>query len=68
MVRMGFEDTFSLTAVAGWFSSAGWSHWMNSAPNYGTDRGAFGERLGAAALENSSEDLLTGERDGSAAA
>jgi hypothetical protein len=59
MMVMGLKDTFSLTAVAGWFTSAGYSHWRNSAPNYGTDRGAFGERLGAAALENSTEDLLT---------
>lgn len=56
---MGFKDTFSLTALAGWISSAGLSQLENSAPNYGTDRGAFGERLGAAALENSTEDLFT---------
>ncbi|MDP9052470.1 MAG: hypothetical protein M3O31_17385 [Acidobacteriota bacterium] len=59
MVLLGVKNSFSLIAIAGWFTSAGYSHWMNSAPNYGTDRGAFGQRLGAAAILNSSEDLLT---------
>jgi hypothetical protein len=58
-VVLGVKSSFSLITIAGWFTSAGWSQWMNSAPNYGTDRGAFGERLGAAALCNSSEDLLS---------
>lgn len=56
-VRLGLKDSFSLMAVGGWFTSAGYSQWMNSSPNYGTDRGAFGARLGAAALCNSSEDI-----------
>jgi hypothetical protein len=59
MVLLGVKNSFSLIAIAGWFTSAGWGQWMNSAPNYGTDRGAFGERLGAAAICNSSEDLLS---------
>jgi hypothetical protein len=58
-VVLGLKSSFSLITIAGWFTSAGWSQWMNSAPNYGTDRGAFGERLGAAAICNSSEDVLS---------
>jgi hypothetical protein len=58
-VLLGVKDSFSLIAVGGWFTSAGYGQWMNSSPNYGTDRGAFGERLGAAAICNSSEDLLS---------
>jgi hypothetical protein len=56
---LGLKSSFSLITIAGWFTSAGYDQWLNSSPNYGTDRGAFGERLGAAAICNSSEDLLT---------
>jgi hypothetical protein len=58
-VLLGVKDSFSLLTIAGWFTSAGYDQWLNSSPNYGTDRGAFGERLGAAAICNSSEDLLS---------
>lgn len=43
----------------GWFFSAGWSHLLDTSPNYGTDKGAFGQRLGAAALRNVSEDIFS---------
>ena len=59
MVLLGVKDSFSLISIAGWFTSAGYNQWLNGSPNYGTDRGAFGERLGAAAICNTSEDLLT---------
>jgi hypothetical protein len=42
---------------AGWFPtfwSAGWDQLWNSDPKYGSDSAAFGERLGAAALRESS--------------
>lgn len=58
-VLLGVKGSFSLVAMAGWFTSAGYDQWLNGSPNYGTDRGAFGERLGAAALCNSSEDILS---------
>jgi len=38
--------------------SAGWSHLLNSNPKYGTDRGAFGERYGAAILRESSQSIF----------
>jgi len=55
----GAEDLYSFGNVAGWFISAGWSHLNNSSPNYGTDRGAFGQRLGAAAIRSTSEGVFT---------
>lgn len=59
MVEMGFRDAFSPVAIFGWFTGAGYDQLLNSAPNYGTDRGAFGERLGATAICNSTEDILS---------
>jgi hypothetical protein len=55
----GLADSVSLFAATGWLASAGWSHWTNGSPNYGTDKGAFGERLGAAALRNISQDIFS---------
>lgn len=46
-------------SITGWFISAGWSHLLDHSPNYGTDKGAFGERLGAAAIRGISEDVLS---------
>ncbi|MDQ2833918.1 MAG: hypothetical protein M3Y50_09270, partial [Acidobacteriota bacterium] len=37
----------------------GYTHLTNGSPNYGTDSGAFGERLGTTALTNTSEDILS---------
>jgi hypothetical protein len=54
----GLGDSVSLFAATGWVASAGWSHLTNGSPNYGTDKGAFGQRLGAAALRNISQDIF----------
>jgi hypothetical protein len=54
----GLRDAFSLFAGVGWLASAGWDQAINGSPNYGTDRGAFGERLGAAAIRDTSETLV----------
>ena len=54
----GLGDAVSLFAATGWVVSAGYSQLTNGSPNYGTDKGAFGQRLGAAALRNVSEDIL----------
>jgi hypothetical protein len=59
MVLLGMRDSFSPMSIAGWFTSAGYEQLMNSSPNYGRDRGAFGERLGAAAICNSTEGILS---------
>jgi len=39
--------------------SAGWSHLNDSRPHYGVDRGAFGERLGAAKVKQMSENFFS---------
>jgi len=41
------------------FVSAGWGQMNNSRPHYGTDRGAFGERLGAAKIKQISENFMS---------
>ncbi len=40
-------------------ASAGYEHALNGEPNYGTDRGAFGQRLGAAAIRESTQGFFT---------
>jgi len=54
----GAKDSVSLFAATGWIASAGWTQLTNGSPNYGTDKGAYGQRLGAAALRNISEDII----------
>lgn len=46
-------------AFASEILSAGWEHALNTDPLYGTDSAAFGERLGAAALKQTSQAILT---------
>jgi len=58
-VRLGLKYAFSPPSVAGWFTAAGYEQVTNGSPNYGTDRGAFGRRLGDAAICNTSEDILS---------
>jgi hypothetical protein len=56
---MGARGTVTPFSIAGWFVSSGYSHLTNGPPNYGTDRGAFGQRLGASAIRGSSEGLFS---------
>jgi hypothetical protein len=58
-VLLGFRSAFSPFAVVGWLSAAGYEQALNGSPNFGTDRGAFGQRLGASALRASTEDVLS---------
>lgn len=58
-VLLGLKSSFSPYAAIGWLSSAGYEQVTNTSPNYGTDRGAFGQRLGAAALRAITEDALS---------
>lgn len=55
----GLKDSVSLFSMAGWFASAGWEQLTNGSPNYGTDKGAFGQRLGASAIRNVSESIFS---------
>jgi hypothetical protein len=56
---MGLEQSFTLFSVAGWTASAGYSQLVNGTPNYGTDSGAFGARLGATAIRNTSQNIFS---------
>ncbi len=55
----GMINSVSLYSATGWLAAAGWEQLWNSSPNYGTDSGAFGERLGAAALRGVSEGVFS---------
>lgn len=55
---MGFKQSFTLFSLVGWTTSAAYTHLINGSPNYGTDSAAFGERLGAAALRNTSQNIF----------
>jgi hypothetical protein len=56
---IGLMDSYRLTNFGGMFAAAGYEQLRNSQPNYGTDRGAFGERLGAAAIRDTAQGVLT---------
>ncbi|WP_160115235.1 hypothetical protein [Bryocella elongata] len=58
-VVLGLRDLYSLGNFGAMFASSGFSHLTNGQPNFGTDRGAYGQRLGAAALRETSQGLLT---------
>lgn len=55
----GLKDSVSLFSAAGWLGAAGWEQLWNDSPNYGSDAGAFGQRLGAAAIRGISENVFS---------
>jgi hypothetical protein len=55
----GLRDSVSLFSAGGWLAAAGWEQITNGSPNYGTDSGAFGQRLGVAAVRGISETVLS---------
>jgi hypothetical protein len=57
-VLLGLRDSVSLFSAVGWVATAGYEQAVNGSPNYGTDRGAFGQRLGAAAIRDSTEEVF----------
>jgi len=58
-ILLGVRDAFSPFAASGWFAVSGYEQMMNGSPNFGTDSGAFGQRLGAAAVRDSSEGVFS---------
>jgi hypothetical protein len=58
-IVLGLRDLYTPGNFGAMFISSGYSHLTNRQPNYGTDRGAYGERLGAAALRETSQGFLT---------
>jgi hypothetical protein len=58
-IELATRDLYSLSNVVDFVVSAGWSHVTNGQPNYGTDSGAFGQRVGAAAIRDSAQGFLS---------
>lgn len=58
-VLLGLRDLYSPLNFLAMIASAGYEQALNGEPNYGTDRGAFGQRLGAAAIRESTQGLFT---------
>jgi hypothetical protein len=56
---IGAKNAVTPFSIAGWLVSSGYSHLTNGPPNYGTDKGAYGQRLGATALRNVSEGFFS---------
>jgi hypothetical protein len=57
-VVLGLRESFTLFSVIGWTASAEYSQLLNDSPNYGTDAGAYGERLGATSLRLISQNII----------
>jgi hypothetical protein len=55
----GVHAAFSPYGILSWTAAAGYEQLLNGSPNFGTDRGAFGQRLGAAAIRDSTEDIFS---------
>lgn len=55
----GVRHSVSLFSASGWLSSAGWAQLTNGIPNYGTDKGAFGQRLGTAVIHGTSNGIFS---------
>ena len=55
---LGVRAAFTPFAPVNWFAAAGYEQFRNDNPNYGTDRGAFGQRFGAAVIRDVSEDVF----------
>jgi hypothetical protein len=56
---LGLEQSFTVFSAVGWVASAGYGHLFNGSPNYGTDSGAFGMRLGATAVRATSQNIFS---------
>jgi hypothetical protein len=58
-VIIGLKGTYSPMNFSGIIVAAGYQQLRNGQPNYGTDSGAFGERLGAAGIRGTVQGVLT---------
>jgi hypothetical protein len=58
-MEMGAHDLYSPFSLLGYVVTAGYQQSENTQPNFGTDKGAFGQRLGATALRISTEGVFT---------
>ena len=58
-IKGGLKGSVSLFSMTGWIASAGYEQLTNGAPNYGTDAGAFGQRLGIGAVHGISNGVFS---------
>jgi hypothetical protein len=58
-VKGGLKNSVSLFSMTGWLVSAGYEQLTNGSPNYGTDAGAFGQRLGIGAVHGISNGVFS---------
>jgi hypothetical protein len=58
-VVLGVKDIFLPRAFFGYIIAASYSQIVNGQPNYGVDKGAFGERLAAAGVRGATEGLFS---------
>jgi hypothetical protein len=57
-VALSLRRQVTVGALSSWLVSAGWSHLRDSRPHYGTDSAGFGERLGGAALRQTTQSFF----------
>jgi hypothetical protein len=58
-VKGGLKNSVSLFSMTGWLASAGYEQVTNGSPNFGTDAGAFGQRLGFGAIHGISNGVFS---------
>jgi hypothetical protein len=58
-VILGLKSSVMPLCFLGIVVSAGYSHARNGQPNFGTDSGAFGQRLGVTAIRDTSEAIFS---------
>jgi hypothetical protein len=58
-IALGLRESITPFSMFGWAASAGWSHLLDSAPNYGVNSEAFAQRLGAAAATGASKEIFS---------
>ena len=56
---LGLAELANPYSAVGMVIASGYAHLLNGQPNYGTDKGAFGQRLGAAVIRNESQTVFT---------
>jgi hypothetical protein len=58
-IKGGLKNSVSLFSMTGWLASAGYEQVTNGSPNFGTDAGAFGQRLGFGAIHGISNGVFS---------
>ncbi|HEV2575851.1 MAG TPA: hypothetical protein VGU25_01455 [Acidobacteriaceae bacterium] len=58
-ITLATRNLYSATSIASFVASAGWDQLTNGQPNYGTNSKAFGQRVGAAVIRDSSQAFLS---------